>query len=157
MKKKKCLLNSVYTFVICAVFFNTYFYLKYGAGYMYVDDLMYGIPLWTLLLTYAAYGSTRYYYSQKEVYLPQNMEEDQKEYRMEEWVKYKKYILFRLLRMSGLMFGMAAPAYFLAYMEESEFLKSSPHKIAVFAVLAILSLAASELLRRNYVRYTHRE
>jgi hypothetical protein len=118
---------------------------------------MYGIPIWTLLLTYAAYGSTQRYYAKKGIYLPEHLAEDQKEYRMKEWTEYRKYALSGLLKGLGLMFGMAAPAYLLAYMDGSEFLKSSPFKIMTFAVLAVLCLAVGEALKRNYFKYIRKE
>ncbi|MCD8176013.1 MAG: hypothetical protein LUE98_00700 [Tannerellaceae bacterium] len=157
MVKKKCLQNSVITFVVCLLFFNIYFYIKYGANYLNVEDLKYGIPLWTFLLTYVAFGTTKYYYSKKEIFIPEGIHEEEKAYRLKSWLKYKQYMISKLFRILGGMFGMASPLYLLAYIEESDKLKSSPFLIVTFVVLTIFFLLTSEIMRKKYLKEIHKK
>ena len=65
MANKVIIKISFSTFLISGILLNLYFYLKYGADYLHTEDLIIGIPLWTLLSTYAVYGGANYYYKQK--------------------------------------------------------------------------------------------
>lgn len=78
MANKVIIKISFSTFLISGILLNLYFYLKYGADYLHTKDLMVGIPLWTLLSTYAVYGGANYYYKQKQLFIPDNHKIDSK-------------------------------------------------------------------------------
>lgn len=153
MENKKSWYAAILTFVGCLLFLNFYFYIKYGSNYLNVEDLKWGIPLWTILLTYTSYGSVQYYYKQKNLYLPAGLEEELKEKREKEWWLYKTFLFSRLLKILSLMFGMAFPVYLLAYMDGSEVLHSNPFKIVCFLILTLVSGIGSVVLRKKYGKH----
>lgn len=151
MKNKVVLKISLGTFLVSGILLNLCFYLKYGADYLHTEDLMIGIPLWTVLFTYVAYGGTKYYYKQKQRFIPEGHEADRK--MGKEWSEYRLYMLSRLLWVFALMFGMAFPTYLLAYWDHSTELSSSPMKIVAFLLLALGCGICSRLLKRRYLRH----
>lgn len=151
MINKVAIKISFITFLVCIVVFNVLFFLKHGVNYLHVDDLIIGIPLWSVLLTYTAYGGTNYYYKQKLVFIPDGYENDNK--RIKEWSEYRLFMLSRLLRILALMFSMAFPVYLLAYLDNSNTLQSGPTKIIVFLVLSLGCWGCSMILKNRYDRY----
>lgn len=151
MANKVIIKISFSTFLISGILLNLYFYLKYGADYLHTEDLMVGIPLWTLLSTYAVYGGANYYYKQKQLFIPDNHKIDSKS--IKEWSEYRLYLLSRFMRILALMFSMAFPVYLLAYLDHSKEIHSGPVKIITFLLLAIGCGICSRILKRRYTKH----
>lgn len=154
MKKKTCYYAGLLMFVVSFLFFNVALYLKYGPDYLHVDQLYIGIPLWSILLGYAAYGSVKYYYKQKDIFLPAGLTPEVRLKREKEWKEYRYLILSKGTRILGILFGMAAPLYIFAYQEQAETLHATPFKIVCFVLLTLICLAASHLLKKKYDRFS---
>lgn len=154
MKKKTCYYAGLSMFGLSFLFFNVALYLKHGPDYLHVDQLYIGIPLWSLLLGYAAYGSVTYYYKQKDIFLPAGLTPEVRPEREKEWNEYKYLMLSKLTRILGILFGMAAPLYIFAYQEQAETLHATPFKIVCFVVLTLICLVASHLLKKKYRRFS---
>lgn len=150
MKKKKHYYAGLSVCLLSLVFFNLALYLKYGAGYLWIDQLYIGIPLWSLLLGYTAYGSVNYYETQKAIFLPPGLAEEVHAEREKEWKAHRYLLLSKLMRILGTLFGTATPLYCLAYREHVEELHATPFKIASFVVLTVVCLAASYLAKKKY-------
>lgn len=152
MEKKKWYYAGFFVFLLCLIFFNIVFYFKHGGNYLRVDQLYIGIPLWSILLGYTAYGSLKYYYTQKELFLPECLATELRPQRENEWKAHKYLMLSKGMRILGTLFGMAAPFYLLAYREDVEEFHATPFKIVCFVLLTIVCLVGSYLLKKKYLQ-----
>ncbi len=150
MNKKKQYYAGISVCFLSLIFFNLALYLKHGSGYLWIDQLYIGIPLWSLLLGYTAYGSVKYYETQKALFLPPGLAEDVRAKREKEWREHQYLLLSRLMRTLGTLFGTVTPLYLLAYREHVKELHATPFKIACFAILTVICLAISYLSKKKY-------
>lgn len=152
MSKKKQYYAGLSICFLSLIFFNVALYLKHGTGYLWINQLYIGIPVCSLLAGYTAYGSVKYYDTQKAIFLPPGLAEDVRAKREKEWREHQYLLLSKLMRTLGTLFGMVTPLYFLAYQEHVKELHATPFKIACFAILTVVCLTISYLLKKKYIR-----
>lgn len=152
--EKRCLLIGIYTGAICFVILIILFFLRFGSNWLTNEDpviLYFFIPLWVFLFGYVGYGTSRFYYQQKEIYFPYNtrITEVQDKERVDLWHAHKRNMYARLMFLLFKLFGLACPILLLAYLDDSKYVRSNPYTIIALGLLSIICLITSKKLKSN--------
>ncbi|MFV0390491.1 MAG: hypothetical protein ACK5KP_01175 [Paludibacteraceae bacterium] len=148
---KKHLIIGLVTGLGFVVFAFILSFMKYGDAVWRDEELrevLYLYPLWFLLMTYTGYGTAKYYYSQKALFVVGNKEltSDAKK----GWINHLRWMYSRLLDILFKVFGGIMPLYVLAKIESFEFLPSSRDIVIALAILSLGCFAGSRLLKTKY-------
>lgn len=115
---------------------NLLAYRKHGSGYIWEEYLYIAVVLWAVMVYFFFYHLSMKYYKKKDhvfsTYYAQEAEWM--------WKEEKKLMQIKVFKTTTYIFGAAAPLYLLAYLDESEILKTNLYIPIIFFAICITSL-----------------
>lgn len=120
---------------------------------MFVEDAeitYFFIPLWTLIMFGVGYGAAMRFYKQKELYFPydtvvKNVEDTIKR---DLWRMHKRLMVSKYLIIAAKLFAIVTPGFILAYLDDSDYLKSSIGMIIAFGAISLICFIAGKQLQK---------
>lgn len=149
--KTRCIKIGIWTALAYLVFFTAFALIRFGPHKLFIEDaeLIYiFIPLWTMGMFGLGYEAARRFYKHKELYFPydtvvKNVEDPIKRNL---WRMHKRLMASKYLIIAAKLFAVVTPGYILAYLDDSDYLKSSIGMIITFGVLSLLCFIAGKQL-----------
>ncbi len=111
------------------------FTLKFGFSWWTdsENDLLIFFPFWFLLVIYVGYGTSKYYYNQKQLFYKKYANEMATQNIEEKWMVQKKIMVSKLLIILARLFAIMIPFYILAYIDKSQYLDSNIFYIIILS------------------------
>ena len=121
-------------------------YHKHGSGYIWKEYLYIAVVLWAVMVYFFFYDLSMKYYKRKDyVYSTYPAEKAELMWKVE-----KRLMQIKVFKTSTYIFGAATPLYLLAYLDESDVLKTNLQMPIIFSTICITSLVIwMRLTRRN--------
>ena len=142
---------AILTGVIFYALYHILFSIKFGMDFYQKETyLKYFMPIWTVVSIFCGYGFSKMYYAEKIKFIT---DENPTEQMKKNWFEHLLYLLGRGKRILATMFALAFPTYLLAYLDHSEYLKSSLGASISFLVLSIICWIFYRLLNKRYIDY----
>ena len=142
-KSRKIAIIGVVLFELWANFLA---YRKHGSGYIWEEYLYIAVVLWAVMVYFFFYDLSMKYYKKKD-YVFSTYPAEEANWM---WKEEKRLMQIKVFKTSTYIFGAAAPLYLLAYLDESDILKTNLQMPIIFSVIYITSLVLwMRLARRN--------
>lgn len=111
-------------------------YCKHGSGYIWEEYLYIAVVLWAVMIFFFFYDLSMKYYKKKD-YVFSTYPSQDAEWM---WKEEKRLMQIKVFKTSTYIFGAATPLYVLAYLEDSDILKTNLHMPIIFSIICITSL-----------------
>ncbi len=143
-KNKKSILFAILCVLAFEIIFNVLAYLKFGNGYLLQDYLYIAVILWAVLLFFFfRYCYDKYYEAKSRVF---SSHADKQKIK-QDWQIQKRLFTIKVFKLIAYIFGAATPLYLLAYLDDSQVLKSKMYVPILFFCIALFALIASKVIK----------
>ncbi|GAB6009546.1 hypothetical protein [Dysgonomonas reticulitermitis] len=149
MQKKNIingLLGAIGFLIVAFIVFSLRFGMSWWTSSE--NELLIFFPIWAIVAYYVGYSASTHYYRKKASFYTK---ETETETAANNWKLYKKFLLSKFLNIMAKLFAVMTPFYFLAYIDGSEMLYSSPILIITFAVIGVLCFILSRMIQNKYL------
>ncbi len=132
------------------------FTLKFGFSWWTdsENDLLIFFPFWFLLVIYVGYGTSKYYYNQKQLFYKKYANEMATQNIEDKWMVQRKIMVSKLLIILARLFAIMIPFYILAYIDKSQYLDSNIFYIIIFSIIALSCFIAGKYIFFKYKEQT---
>lgn len=107
------------------------------------------VPAWAIMFGYCGYGLSKQYYKQKIDVLGEDFLNPGQE-KLDVWNNYRKLIFSNAFNVVAKVAALGLPVYFIAYLDESKYLKSNLFTLIVLLVVSVTCFILSRYLKRKY-------
>ena len=135
------------------VFFTTFALIRFGSHKLFNEDAgttFIFISIWTLIMFGVGYEAARRFYKQKELYFPYDtvVKNVKDPIKRDLWRMHKRLMVSKYLIIAAKLFAIVTPGYILAYLDDSEYLKSSIGMIIAFGAISLICFIAGKQLQK---------
>ncbi len=134
--KRKSIKIAIIGVVLFELWANILAYRRFGSGYIWQEYLYIAVVLWAVMVYFFFYDLSMKYYKKKK-YVFSSYPPEEAEWM---WKEEKRLMQIKVFKTATYIFGAAAPLYLLAYLDDSEVLKTNIHIPIIFFVICVISL-----------------